>query len=135
MDSEVVNSVIDDVVDDDDVDATVAVVDDDDDVVVVLVFIDAESHSPDWKGEASISLSTSCFASSSDMDSPKCKLFAQEVALPYKGSLPIGYPKYFKCTRIWCVRPVTGLHLTTLDFPSKLIRLKMVLHGLPSGCT
>jgi hypothetical protein len=60
----------------------------------------------------------------------------------YTGSLTIGNPRCWRCTRIWCILPVRGVHRTTL-VPSRLtcINSNEVSHDLPVrhmsvvGCT
>lgn len=40
-------------------------------------------------------------------------------------------PRYCRWTRIWCIRPVSGLHRTTLEWPLKPIFWKVVVQSFP----
>lgn len=46
-------------------------------------------------------------------------------------SIPMDLPKYCKWTRIWCIRPVSGLHRTTLVLPLCAIFWNVVVQSLP----
>jgi len=44
-------------------------------------------------------------------------------------------PKCCRWTRIWCIRPVSGMQRTMLSPPTRLSRTKVVLQAFPSGDT
>ena len=57
-----------------------------------------------------------------------------------KGLSPrMGCPRCVRCTRIWCMRPVSGMHRTSARGPRRVFHVrsfrKTVVHAFPAGCT